>query len=110
MADHTKQGLTIVTGAAGAAKADLGMRPYAASKPAVKKLTETLSKEIRPSGGWANAILPSIINTPANHDGMPGSDTLDWIPPGDIAHLVGFLLSDSAHRINGALIPITCGA
>ena len=104
------KGCIVNIGAAGAAKADLGMGPYAASKAAVEKLTETLSKELRPSGGRANAVLPSIIDTPANHDGMPGSDTSDWIPPGDIAHLVGFLLSDSARCINGALIPITCGA
>lgn len=103
-------GSIINIGAAGAAKADLGMGAYTASKAAVEKLTEALSRELRPFGARANAILPSIINTPANYEAMAGADTSDWIPPADIAHLVGFLLSESAHCINGALIPITCGA
>ena len=103
-------GSVINIGAAAAARADLGMGAYTASKAAVVKLTETLSKELKPSGGRANAILPSIIDTPGNREGMPDADTSDWVPPEDIAVLVKFLLSGSARCISGALIPITYGA
>jgi hypothetical protein len=37
---------------------------------------------------------------------MPDADPSKWVKPGSIAQLIGFLVSDGAGQINGALIPI----
>ena len=52
--------------------------PYCASKSAVHSLTKIIALE---SGGHitCNAILPGIINTPANRISMPKADYSTWI-------------------------------
>ena len=61
-------------GAAGAIKAGAGMGSYTASKAGVAKLTESLADELKDSGVTVNAILPSIIDTPANRADMPKAE------------------------------------
>jgi len=94
-------------GAAGAIKAATGMGAYAASKAGVAKFTEALADELKDSGTTVNAILPSIIDTPANRADMPTAEFDRWVKPQQVADLVVFLLSDRASAITGALIPIT---
>jgi len=99
-------GRIIYIGAAGAAKAGVGMGPYAASKAGIEKLTEALAAEVKDRSITVNAILPSIIDTPANRADMPKADFSRWVQPQQIADLIVFLLSDRASAITGALIPI----
>lgn len=99
-------GRIICIGAAAAAKAGVGMGPYAASKAGVAKLTEALAEEVKDRNITVNAILPSIIDTPANRADMPKADFSRWVQPEQIADLIVFLLSDRASAITGALIPI----
>jgi NAD(P)-dependent dehydrogenase (short-subunit alcohol dehydrogenase family) len=99
-------GRIISIGAAGASKAGAGMAPYAASKAGVSKLTEALAAEVKDRNITVNAILPSIIDTPANRADMPDADFSHWVQPGQVADLIVFLLSDRASAITGALIPI----
>lgn len=99
-------GRIICIGAAGAAKAGVGMGPYAASKAGVAKLTEALAEEVKDRNITVNAILPSIIDTAANRADMPTADFSRWVQPEQIADLIVFLLSDRASAITGALIPI----
>jgi NAD(P)-dependent dehydrogenase (short-subunit alcohol dehydrogenase family) len=99
-------GRVISIGAAGALKAGAGMAPYAASKAGVSKLTEALAAEVKDRNITVNAILPSIIDTPANRAAMPDADFSHWVQPGQVADLIVFLLSDRASAITGALIPI----
>jgi NAD(P)-dependent dehydrogenase (short-subunit alcohol dehydrogenase family) len=102
--DH---GRIINVGAAGSIKAGTGMGAYAASKAGVAKLTEALADELKDQGVCVNAILPSIIDTPANRADMPDADPARWVKPEQVADLVVFLLSDHSSAITGALIPIT---
>jgi NAD(P)-dependent dehydrogenase (short-subunit alcohol dehydrogenase family) len=94
-------------GAAGAIKAAAGTGSYAASKAGVAKLTESLADELKDSGVTVNAVLPSIVDTPANRADMPTAEFDRWVKPEQVADLIVFLLSDRSSAITGALIPIT---
>jgi NAD(P)-dependent dehydrogenase (short-subunit alcohol dehydrogenase family) len=104
---HLAQGGRIVNiGAGAAAKAGLGMGAYAASKAGVAKLTEALSEELKGQAITVNAILPSIIDTPANRKDMPNADFSKWVTPQAIADVIVFLLSEKSQAITGASIPV----
>lgn len=96
-------------GAAAADKADAGMGPYAASKAGVARLTESLAAELAGEDVTVNAVLPTIIDTPANRKDMPDADFSEWVKPHDIATLIAFLVSDDARAITGTSIPISRG-
>ncbi|HVY03968.1 MAG TPA: SDR family oxidoreductase [Caulobacterales bacterium] len=102
------RGAIVNIGANGAVKAGAGMGPYAASKAGVAKLTESLAEEMK-GKVRVNAVLPSIIDTPANRKDMPDADFSAWVTPEALAETILFLLSDAAQPITGALIPVTGG-
>lgn len=79
---------------------------YAASKRAILQLTEALAAELRDQGITANAILPGVIDTPANRNNMPDADHARWVAPAAIAQVVLFLLGPDARIISGAAIPV----
>jgi NAD(P)-dependent dehydrogenase (short-subunit alcohol dehydrogenase family) len=102
------RGRIVNVGANAALKADAGMGAYAASKSGVHRLTEALAAEYK--GVVAvNAVLPSIIDTPANRADMPKADTSKWVTPHDLASVILFLASDAARAVTGALVPVTGG-
>jgi 3-oxoacyl-[acyl-carrier protein] reductase len=102
-------GRIINVGAFGALKAAAGMGPYAASKSAVHRLTEAMAEETKGRGVTVNAVLPSILDTPANRKDMPGEDFGRWVQPSDLASVMLFLASPQAGAITGALLPVTGG-
>lgn len=79
---------------------------YATAKSAVVTLTEAQADELRDVGVTVNAILPSIIDTPANRAAMPAADTSRWPTAEQVARVVLFLASDDAGLISGASIPV----
>jgi len=79
---------------------------YNAAKAGVVALTASIAAEYRRNGIAANAILPSIIDTPQNRSQMPDADRSRWVKPEEIAALVLFLLSDEGGCMNGAAIPV----
>jgi NAD(P)-dependent dehydrogenase (short-subunit alcohol dehydrogenase family) len=100
-------GRIVSIGAAGAVKAAAGMGAYAASKAGVARLTEALDEELKARDITVNAVLPSIIDTPANRADMPDADFSRWVTPRALAEVILFLLSDRAAAVTGALIPVT---
>ena len=104
-----RAGRVVNIGAGAAGKAAAGMGAYAASKAGVLRLTEALSEETKDRGMTVNAILPGIIDTPANRKDMPDADTSRWVTPQAIAEVVGFLLSDAARAVTGVGLPVTGG-
>ena len=103
----TKGGRIINIGAGAAVKAAAGMGAYAAAKAGVHRLTESLAEETKGAGITVNAILPSIIDTPANRAEMPDADFSAWVTAEEIAAVVLFLASDAASGVTGALIPVS---
>jgi NAD(P)-dependent dehydrogenase (short-subunit alcohol dehydrogenase family) len=100
-------GRIVNVGANGAVKAGAGMGAYAASKAGVHKLTEALAEELKADGVTVNAVLPSILDTPANRADMPGADVETWVKPDDLAAVILFLASERARAVTGALLPVT---
>lgn len=82
-----------------------GDGPYRAAKAGVRRLTETIAAEntgiVR-----ANAIMPSVIDTPMNREMMPDADHESWVDPADIADVVAFLCSNGATVTSGAAVPV----
>ncbi len=87
-------------------KGEAGLSAYCVSKGGVRTLTEALAAEVMDSGVNINAIMPSIMDTPANRETMPGEDHDRWVAPADVAKVICFLTSDDATIINGAAIPV----
>lgn len=79
---------------------------YAASKAAVVSLTESQAEELKHHFITVNTVLPSIVDTPANRQGMPNADFSSWPKGEEIAPVVVFLASEEAKLINGAAIPV----
>jgi len=90
----------------GAVQPQPGAAPYAASKLALHALVGTLAAELKKEGVTANAILPSLVDTPQNRSAMPQADPSGWVHPEQIAALLAFLGSDAGAAVTGALVPI----
>ena len=76
---------------------------YRASKAGVRLLTETLAEENR-GVVRANAVMPSVLDTPMNREMMTPSD--DWVVPADVADTILLLCSDAASVTSGAAVPV----
>jgi len=100
-------GRIVNVGAQSALHAASGFGPYAASKSAVHRLTESLADELKLKGVTVNAVMPSIIDTAANRRDMPKADFSRWVAPADLAAVILFLASDAAKAVTGALIPVS---
>lgn len=99
-------GRIVNVGANGGLKAAGGMGAYAASKSGVHRLTEALAEETKGQGVTVNAVLPSIIDTPANRADMPDADFGKWVKPSELAAVILFLASEEAGAVTGALVPV----
>ena len=88
------------------------MAAYAASKAGIMALAKSIASEYAPYGITANALAPSLIDTPmvANI-----SDLASRIPvgrlgqPQDVADVVTFLASDHAGYITGEVVDVNGG-
>jgi len=83
-----------------------GAAGYVASKAAVIAFAHAVAVEYRDDGIRCNAILPSVIDTPANRAAMPNADHDRWVKPAEIAGVVAHLLSDESAPVSGAAIPV----
>lgn len=82
-----------------------GDGPYRAAKAGIRLLTETIAAE-NTGEVRANAIMPSVIDTPMNREMMPDADHDSWVDPAEIAAVIAFLCSDAAGVTSGAAIPV----
>ena len=83
-----------------------GAAAYVTSKAAVLAFVQALDADYRAKGIRANAILPSVIDTPANRRDQPDADHSKWVQPADIAKVVRHLVSDDGAVTSGGAIPV----
>jgi NAD(P)-dependent dehydrogenase (short-subunit alcohol dehydrogenase family) len=83
-----------------------GAAGYIASKAAVIAFAQAVAVEYRNDRVRANAILPSVIDTPANRASMPKADHDRWVKPAEIAGVIAHLLSEDSSPVSGAAIPV----
>jgi NAD(P)-dependent dehydrogenase (short-subunit alcohol dehydrogenase family) len=83
-----------------------GAAGYIASKAALLALIQALDAEYKRHGIRCNAVVPSVIDTPANREAEPDADHSKWVQPDAIAKVVRFLVSDDSGPISGAAVPV----
>ena len=83
-----------------------GAAGYISAKAGVLAFVRVLDAEYRDASVRANAILPSIIDTPANREAMPDSDWSKWVSPDQIARVIRFLVSGDSEVTSGAAVPV----
>ena len=83
-----------------------GAAGYISSKAAVLGFVRALDAEYRNDGVRANAILPSVIDTPGNRASQPDADYSKWVAPAEIAAVIRFLCSEDSSPTSGAEIPV----
>jgi NAD(P)-dependent dehydrogenase (short-subunit alcohol dehydrogenase family) len=83
-----------------------GAAGYISSKAGVIAFAQAVAVEYKNDGIRCNAILPSVIDTPANRASMPNADHEKWVKPAEIAGVIAHLLSDDSRPTSGAAIPV----
>ena len=83
-----------------------GAVAYTVAKAGVSALTQALADELRGDGILVNAVVPSIIDTPANRAAMPAADHARWPKPAEIAAVLAWLISPGNVLTSGALVPV----
>jgi NAD(P)-dependent dehydrogenase (short-subunit alcohol dehydrogenase family) len=100
-------GGAIVCVAARAAVAPFrGAAGYASAKAAVLAFAQAVAVEYKADGVRCNAVLPSVIDTPANRSGQPNANPSRWVPPAQVAAVIRFLCSDDSAPTSGAAVPV----
>ncbi|MGE5227769.1 MAG: 3-oxoacyl-ACP reductase family protein [Planctomycetaceae bacterium] len=94
-----------------------GQTVYAATKTALLGLTKSLAREIGAKGITVNAICPGLVDTDmtAHLEDRARAYYVDQTPIGrtatleEVAAVVGFLMSEEASYVNGAVLPVDGG-
>jgi NAD(P)-dependent dehydrogenase (short-subunit alcohol dehydrogenase family) len=98
----------------------LGDPAYSAAKAGMISMTRTLAQELGKYGIRSNCVMPGTVRTPLWRErAQKDPDVLKtlerWYPlgrivePEEVASVVGFLASDAASAVSGAIIPVDCG-
>lgn len=82
------------------------MTAYTAAKAAVAAFSQALAEEVAVDGIWVNAIVPSIMDTPANRNAMPKADWSRWPKVHEVALVIASLVSPNNALARGGLIPV----
>ena len=96
----------IPSGTGSSVARSMDQQQLSTAKAAVLTFVQALDAEYRASGVRCNAILPSVIDTPANRAAQPDADFSNWVPPYEIGRVVRFLVSDESAPTSGAAVPV----
>lgn len=79
---------------------------YSVSKLGVVHLVQMAAAETRGTGITVNAVVPSVLDTPANRAAFPNADHGSWPKVDEVAEVYLFLAAPAAALISGAAIPV----
>lgn len=99
-------GAIVCVSSRAAVKPFSGAAGYVVAKAALLSFVDVLAEEYRDDDIRANAILPSVIDTPANRRAMPDADFARWVTPEQIAEVVLFLCEPGSAVVSGAHVPV----
>jgi NAD(P)-dependent dehydrogenase (short-subunit alcohol dehydrogenase family) len=100
------QGAIVCVSTRAAVRPFSGAAGYIASKAAVLAFVDALAAEYTSDGIRTNAVLPSVIDTPANRASQPDADHSRWVKPSEIARVIRFLCSEDSAPTSGGHIPV----
>ena len=100
------EGAIVCVSSRAALKPFPGAAGYITAKAAVLAFVDALAEEYRDDDVRVNAILPSVIDTPANRRSMPDADFDTWVRPEQIAAAIRHLASPEAAATSGAHVPV----
>ena len=83
-----------------------GAVAYALSKGILFHLAEIVNVGTNTHGVAANVVVPSIIDTPENREGMPDSDFSKWVKPEEIADAIYFAAKQSGKGMAGSVLKL----
>ena len=83
-----------------------GAIAYSVAKSGVVALTQCLADEVKASRILVNAVIPSIMDTPANRQAMPQAAHERWPAPAAVASAITWLASPANRLVSGALLPV----
>jgi 3-oxoacyl-[acyl-carrier protein] reductase len=112
---HTRWGRIVNISSVAALTGNRGQVNYAAAKGALNSATRSLALEISRRGVTVNAVAPGIIATDMSAGQFDEATVARLVPmqrPGsaeEVAHLVDFLVGESASYITGQVISINGG-
>jgi NAD(P)-dependent dehydrogenase (short-subunit alcohol dehydrogenase family) len=106
--------ITISSWAAQAGSALPQVPAYAASKAAIRNLTQTIARNFAKDGVLAYVVAPGIVKTPMaeiSAEARGGIDKVhaalamgEMVPPGEVAELVAFLATGTVRHLTGATL------
>jgi NAD(P)-dependent dehydrogenase (short-subunit alcohol dehydrogenase family) len=99
-------GAIVCVGSRAATRPFSGAAGYIAAKAAVAAFAAAVAVEYREEGVRCNAVVPSVIDTPANRAAMPDADWSRWVTPAQLAGTIAYLCSDDGAATSGAAIPV----
>ncbi|MDJ0724317.1 MAG: 3-oxoacyl-ACP reductase FabG [Prochloraceae cyanobacterium] len=99
-------GRIITVGSRAAVQPAAELAAYSAAKAGVVALTKAIAEETKNSDITANAVLPSVIDTPSNREAMGSENSQDWVKPESLGEVICFLASKEAKDISGAAVPV----
>jgi NAD(P)-dependent dehydrogenase (short-subunit alcohol dehydrogenase family) len=95
---HTSSRAALVTAGTGFA--------YSVSKLGVLHLVRMAAEQTHGSDITVNAVVPSIMDTPANRGAMPTASHERWPKVEDVAAAYVWLASPAARLVSGATVPV----
>jgi NAD(P)-dependent dehydrogenase (short-subunit alcohol dehydrogenase family) len=106
MIEHKQGGRIVNVASRAAVDIASGQAAYQVAKTALLRLTQVMAMELAEQGITVNAVLPSVLDTPANRFAMPKADQSLWVAPARVAAAISWLVSPESEVVSGAAIPV----